>query len=349
MEIETIQNVIEFSNEPIFIKEENKQIVYRFNIGEYSPYVGKFEGYKPVKWDYNNISAKTSNPEGIYAILPEDEGAFLIFIDRLYQEILGRNKGEETVILKLEIDKLNIKNENSCFEVSFPECNIIEKLTIEDFIIRLYPKYYYMVEFYKIAKNDPTEHNKEMFQQIWDRYTAEILKIRNDKYLKNGLITQSEYNERTKYFSTPEPGPIEQIHGREHSLRVIQNGMILSIFTGVNLKVVQTFGNYHDCRRHNDGNDPEHGKRAADLLRAIRRNAPTGLNDTEFEELCFACENHTSLHRSGNITIDTCFDADRLDLKRLGIKPDPEKMATEIGAFYANNPDRLTPINLIIT
>lgn len=36
-------------------------------------------------------------------------------------------------------------------------------------------------------------------------------------------------------------------------------------------------------------------------------------------------------------TIDACFDADRLDLGRVGITPDPEKMATERGKELAGN------------
>ena len=40
---------------------------------------------------------------------------------------------------------------------------------------------------------------------------------------------------------------------------------------------------------------------------------------------------HTKEHSSGDKTIDTCYDADRLDLGRVGIQPKPEKMATAIG------------------
>ena len=40
---------------------------------------------------------------------------------------------------------------------------------------------------------------------------------------------------------------------------------------------------------------------------------------------------------SGNPTIDVCFDADRLDLGRVGIVPNPKRMATEQGAYYAAN------------
>lgn len=44
---------------------------------------------------------------------------------------------------------------------------------------------------------------------------------------------------------------------------------------------------------------------------------------------------HTSTHSTGNPTIDACFDADRLDLGRVNITPDPEKMATEKGKELA--------------
>ena len=40
---------------------------------------------------------------------------------------------------------------------------------------------------------------------------------------------------------------------------------------------------------------------------------------------------------SGNATIDVCFDADRLDLGRVGIFPEPEKMATKQGAYFAKH------------
>ena len=48
-----------------------------------------------------------------------------------------------------------------------------------------------------------------------------------------------------------------------------------------------------------------------------------------------ACRYHTTELRTGNPTIDVCFDADRLDLGRVGIVPNPKRMATEQGAYYA--------------
>ena len=74
------------------------------------------------------------------------------------------------------------------------------------------------------------------------------------------------------------------------------------------------------------------------LVDAIRHNYLRDFNDEQVALLKRACELHTLKHRTGNITIDTCFDADRLDLPRVGITPDPELMATSQGSKIASNP-----------
>jgi len=62
------------------------------------------------------------------------------------------------------------------------------------------------------------------------------------------------------------------------------------------------------------------------------------LNEKEFEQLIFACKNHTDLVTTNDETVNACFDSDRLDLPRIGVILDPLKMATESGKFYAINP-----------
>ncbi len=59
--------------------------------------------------------------------------------------------------------------------------------------------------------------------------------------------------------------------------------------------------------------------------------------DEEVSLLEKACRYHTTEHHTGNPTIDVCFDADRLNLCRVGIVPNPKLMATEQGANYAAN------------
>ena len=41
-----------------------------------------------------------------------------------------------------------------------------------------------------------------------------------------------------------------------------------------------------------------------------------------------ACETHTSEKDSDNVTIQTCWDSDRLDLGRVGITPHPSRLCT---------------------
>ena len=63
------------------------------------------------------------------------------------------------------------------------------------------------------------------------------------------------------------------------------------------------------------------------------------LSDEDFHLLCEACRLHITIHKTGDPTIDACFDADRLDLWRVGIIPDPKRMATDIGAQLARTTD----------
>lgn len=129
---------------------------------------------------------------------------------------------------------------------------------------------------------------------------------------------------------------LDECHGMPHWERVERNGLLLAT-EGVNTTVVRLFAYLHDKWRIDNWEDLEHGKRAAEHLLELRGTLLAALADEEFEQLRRACELHTVRHRTGDITIDTCFDADRLDLTRVGIIPSPKKMATSRGAYYAAN------------
>jgi uncharacterized protein len=49
------------------------------------------------------------------------------------------------------------------------------------------------------------------------------------------------------------------------------------------------------------------------------------------EKLVLACQIHTDGTTSTDATVGVCFDADRLDLGRVGIEPDSELMSTDAG------------------
>ena len=124
------------------------------------------------------------------------------------------------------------------------------------------------------------------------------------------------------------------VHGIEHWKRVERNGMLLAT-EDVNIKVVRLFAYLHDHKRLRDGWDLEHGKRAAENLDNIRHSLLVELTDNEFEMLKRACLEHSITERTGIPTIDACFDADRMDLPRVGYMPDPKRMASALGATFA--------------
>lgn len=123
-------------------------------------------------------------------------------------------------------------------------------------------------------------------------------------------------------------------HGVEHWDRVYSYGMQL-LNPEVNKRVVSLFAYLHDSCREDDMDDEQHGPRAAAWIETLRASLLKELSDEEFDLLQQACKLHTAWHKTGNPTIDACFDADRLDLWRVGVVPDPSKMATEKGAEIA--------------
>jgi len=91
---------------------------------------------------------------------------------------------------------------------------------------------------------------------------------------------------------------------------------------------------FHDSRRENEKRDDGHGIRGAELARSMRGEY-FDLQDQAFETLLDACNLHTDGHQASDITIATCWDADRLDLPRVGIIPDPDRMGTAPGRRLA--------------
>jgi len=119
------------------------------------------------------------------------------------------------------------------------------------------------------------------------------------------------------------------IHGVPHWSRVWVHGRALAAAVDVNPQVLAWFAFLHDSQRHNDGYDPLHGRRAADFAVRLRREGVLDeLAVREFEHLCEAMRLHSDGHTTGELAIVTCWDADRLDLARVGITPKANRMCT---------------------
>jgi uncharacterized protein len=119
------------------------------------------------------------------------------------------------------------------------------------------------------------------------------------------------------------------VHGESHWARVRENGLRLAEETGADAQIVELFAFLHDVKRSNDGWDPEHGLRAAVFVATLPRTL-IPVSDKGLELLTYACTHHSDGLTEAGITVQTCWDADRLDLGRVYIQPDPEKMCTHV-------------------
>lgn len=126
------------------------------------------------------------------------------------------------------------------------------------------------------------------------------------------------------------------VHGPSHWERVERNGLLLTTRSGAVEEVVGLFAVFHDSRREHDGWDNKHGARGAAYAKSLRGRL-FDISDEHFELLEYACIWHTHGRLSDEPTIGTCWDADRLDLGRVGIRPTAKYMSTEFGREIAGH------------
>ena len=127
------------------------------------------------------------------------------------------------------------------------------------------------------------------------------------------------------------------IHGLKHWQTVERNGHYLANFNGADKAVLSYFAYFHDCMRENENRDRGHGPRAAVFAKKHRDLIP--LNDIQFKQLVDACKGHTHGERPDCITINTCWDADRLDLPRVNIIPNANRLHNKEAKRIANEFD----------
>lgn len=131
------------------------------------------------------------------------------------------------------------------------------------------------------------------------------------------------------------------IHGAAHWGRVLDNGLALAPETDARPDVVTLFAVLHDACRHNDRRDPEHGPRAAGFARGLHAAGTFELDADGLALLVTAIHGHTHDRTHPDPTVRTCYDADRLDLLRCGIAPDPRYLCTDAG----RDPERIAWAN----
>ena len=117
------------------------------------------------------------------------------------------------------------------------------------------------------------------------------------------------------------------LHGFPHWVRVRNNGLKLASLNAADSRIVEWFAFLHDIKRKNDGADWLHGPRASQWIRDTFSEW-IDLEPAALDLLCEACAGHTGGSNHPNLTVRTCWDADRLDLYRVGTKPNPKYLCT---------------------
>lgn len=141
-----------------------------------------------------------------------------------------------------------------------------------------------------------------------------------------------------------------KIHGPRHWSHVALLGEKLAEQNNLDdssKRCIKAFAWLHDLWREDDGPDREHGRMAAKMLRTLDCGLVCSLSESEKRLVERACMYHSDgyiaeeaydlgllegIDMDEDVVITTvgcCWDADRLELLRLGCHPDPELMSTE--------------------
>lgn len=123
-------------------------------------------------------------------------------------------------------------------------------------------------------------------------------------------------------------------HGWPHWVAVNRVGQQIALHHGLNAQVIQLFAIFHDACRVNEYNDDDHGLRASKLVKKFRKQYFT-LPDDDLDRLVVACRDHTDGRVTSDLLIGACWDADRLDLGRVGIAPNLRYLSTDAGKSIA--------------
>lgn len=127
------------------------------------------------------------------------------------------------------------------------------------------------------------------------------------------------------------------IHGVAHWARVMRYGLRIATREGGDPWVAAWFAVLHDHQRWNEGRDRDHGVRAADAMDAIGdRGWLSDLNAGQLDRIAEAIRHHSDGWVHSDPSIGACWDADRLDLIRLGIAPSHGLLSTRTAKKMAS-------------
>lgn len=154
-----------------------------------------------------------------------------------------------------------------------------------------------------------------------------VLKPENIKQIKFEKIHQPKWLEN---FIRNQKANSKSVHNNWHWEKVESHTRKLCDLTpDADWAVCQAFAWIHDSQRINDNDDPDHGKRASIYAKKLHSQGKIDLTSSQLNLLCEACDHHTNGQLSDDSTIAVCWDADRLDLSRVSMIPDPKFLSLQ--------------------
>ena len=117
-------------------------------------------------------------------------------------------------------------------------------------------------------------------------------------------------------------------HGAHHWGRVRHHAMTIARARTADVLVVELFAFLHDSQREDEWRDPGHGNRGAEFARSLQGRF-FELRPAQLDRLAYAIRHHSGGEVSTDATIQSCWDGDRLDLGRVGIKPTDKYLSEE--------------------
>jgi uncharacterized protein len=109
-------------------------------------------------------------------------------------------------------------------------------------------------------------------------------------------------------------------HGANHWARVLHHALAIARARRAHVLLVELFAFLHDSQRHDEWRDPKHDERGAEYARSLHGKFYS-LGAKPLSQLTHAIRYHSGGEVSTDATIQSCWDADRLNLGRVGIKP----------------------------
>ena len=128
------------------------------------------------------------------------------------------------------------------------------------------------------------------------------------------------------------------LHGINHWNRVAAHGRAVGQMQGLNVSdmvIVELFSYLHDSCRQNEGIDRDHGQKAAVMAYDLN-GLCYDLDQIDLDRLFNAIAGHSFGGISKDIVIQTCWDADRLDLGRVGMVPS-EKFLSKVAKQFIDS------------